>query len=400
MNARRVYIVAALLLVLAIAGCNHAHNDAQIAGDVVTRINSDANVPTKQITVTSNDGVVTLAGNVTSDAERNAAANDAAHVAGVKTVVNNLQVGATTAAAAPAPVEQPAPETVPAPAEPARKPSARTHRVAQNESHSSGSTTSSMSNSTPSTPAVTTPAPTVAAAPPLPPPPPKPVTIESGTTLSVRMIDAIDTARNQPGDTFRATLDSPITVDDKVIIPQGAEITGRVAELKTSGHFAGKPELALELTSVSMNGRKYTLHTDQYSREGSSRGKNTAAKVGGGAAIGSIIGAIAGGGKGAAIGGVVGAGAGGGVQAASKGQSVKVASEALLSFRLESPLTVTPVNSINRNRGSDYRDSSSDYRSTPSDYSDNSSSTTDGGPQTVDENHRPVLKRRSGDQQQ
>jgi hypothetical protein len=398
MNARRVYIVAALLLVLAIAGCNRAHNDAQIAGDVVTRINSDANVPTKQITVTSNDGVVTLAGNVTSDAERNAAANDAAHAAGVKTVVNNLQVGATTAAAAP--VEQPAPETAPAPEEPARKPSARTHRVARNESHSSGSTTSSMSNPTPSTPAVTTPAPTVAAAPPPPPPPPKPVTIESGTTLSVRMIDAIDTARNQPGDTFRATLDSPITVDDKVIIPQGAEITGRVAELKTSGHFAGKPELALELTSVSMNGRKYTLHTDQYSREGSSRGKNTAAKVGGGAAIGSIIGAIAGGGKGAAIGGVVGAGAGGGVQAASKGQSVKVASEALLSFRLESPLTVTPVNSINRNRGSDYRDSSSDYRSTPSDYSDNSSSTTDSGPQTVDENHRPVLKRRSGDQQQ
>jgi len=257
-----------------------------------------------------------------------------------------------------------------------------------------------MSNSAPSTPAVTTPAPTVAAAPPLPPPPPKPVTIESGTTLSVRMIYAIDTARNQPGDTFRATLDSPITVDDKVVIPQGAEITGRVAELKSSGHFTGKPELALELTSVSMNGRKYTMHTDQYSREGSSRGKNTAAKVGGGAAIGSIIGAIAGGGKGAAIGGVVGAGAGGGVQAASKGQSVKVASEALLSFRLESPLTVTPVNSINRNRGSDYRDSSSDYRSTPSDYSDNSSSTTDGGPQTVDENHRPVLKRRSGDQQQ
>jgi hypothetical protein len=400
MNARRVYIVAALLLVLAIAGCNRAHNDAQIAGDVVTRINSDANVPTKQITVTSNDGVVTLAGNVTSDAERNAAANDAAHVAGVKTVVNNLQVGATTAAAAPAPIEQPAPETAQTPEEPARKPSARTHRVARNESHSSGSTTSSMSNSAPSTPAVTTPAPTVAAAPPPPPPPPKPVTIESGTTLSVRMIDAIDTARNQPGDTFRATLDSPITVDDKVIIPQGAEITGRVAELKASGHFAGKPELALELTSVSMNGRKYTLHTDQYSREGSSRGKNTAAKAGGGAAIGSIIGAIAGGGKGAAIGGVVGAGAGGGVQAASKGQSVKVASEALLSFRLESPLTVTPVNSINRNRGSDYRDSSSDYRSTPSDYSDNSSSTTDSGPQTVDENHRPVLKRRSGDQQQ
>ncbi|MBV9610216.1 MAG: BON domain-containing protein [Acidobacteria bacterium] len=398
MNARRVYILAALLLVLVVAGCNRARNDAQIAGDVVTKINSDANVPTKQITVTSNDGVVTLAGNVTSDAERGAAANDAAHVPGVKTVVNNLQVGATTAAATPAPVEQPAPEATPAPEPPAPKPTARTHRAARTGSQSSSSMTTSSATSAPSTPAVSTPAPSVATAPPPPPPPPKPVTIESGTTLSIRMIDGIDTARNQPGDTFRATLDSPITVDDKVVIPQGAEITGRVAELKNSGHFTGKPELALELTSVSMNGRKYTLHTDQYSREGGSRGKNTAAKVGGGAAVGSIIGAIAGGGKGAAIGGVIGAGAGGGVQAASRGQSVKVPSEALLSFRLESPLTVTPVGSINRTRGSDYRDSSSDYRNNNStDYSDNSSYSS--GPQTVDDNNRPVLKRRNDQQQ-
>jgi len=399
MNARRVYILGALLLVLAVAGCNRARNDAQIAGDVVTRINSDANVPTKQITVTSSDGVVTLAGNVTSDAERNAAANDAAHAPGVKTVVNNLQVGATTAAAAqPAPAEQP-PE--PAPEEPARKPSARTHRAARSDYRNSASTMASTPSPAPSAPAVTTPAPTVAATPPPPPPPPKPVTIESGTTLAVRMIDAVDTARNQPGDTFRATLDSPITIDDKVVIPQGAEITGRVAELKSSGKFAGKPELALELTSVSMNGRKYTLHTDQYSREGSSRGKNTAEKVGGGAAVGSIIGAIAGGGKGAALGGIIGAGAGGGVQAASKAQSVKVPSEAVLSFRLQNPVTVTPVGSINRNRGSDYRDSSSDYRSTSnnnSDYSDNSSYSNDG-PHTVDENNRPVLKRRPDQQQ-
>ena len=392
MNARRVYILGALLLALVIAGCNRARNDAQIAGDVVTGINSDANVPTKQITVTSKDGVVTLAGNVTSDAERNAAAADASHVPGVKTVVNNLQVAPTTAAAQP--VEQPAPEPTPAPEEPARKPSARAHH-ARSSSRSSDTNMASNSSPAPSTPAVITPAPTVAAAPPPPPPPPKPVTIESGTTLSIRMIDAVDTARNQPGDTFRATLDSPVTIDDKVVIPQGAEISGRVAELKSSGKFTGKPELALELTSVSMNGRKYTLHTDQYSREGSSRGKNTAAKVGGGAALGTIIGAIAGGGKGAAIGGVIGAGAGGGVQAASKAQSVKVASEALLSFKLESPLTVTPVSSINRNRGSDYRDSSSDYRNNSStDYSDNSSS-SNSGPQTVDENNRPVLKRRS-----
>jgi hypothetical protein len=83
--------------------------------------------------------------------------------------------------------------------------------------------------------------------------------------------------------------------------------------------------------------------------EGSSRGKNTAAKVGGGAALGAIIGGIAGGGKGAAIGAGIGAGAGTGVQTVTKGQQIKLASESVLNFNLEAPLNVTPSATRNRN---------------------------------------------------
>ncbi len=374
MNARRlVYVLSVLALLLVVAaGCSRARNDAQIAGDVVTKINSDANVPTKQITVTSNNGVVTLAGNVTSDAERNAAANDAAQVAGVKTVVNNLSVAPATAAVAPAPQpveEQPQPEEPP-------KPAARRH-VARSTPRQSYAAPQS------SAPAMTStaPAPMGAATAPPPPAPPKPVTLEQGTVLAVRTIDAIDTATANAGDTFRATLDSPITVNDNVVIPRGAEIVGRIAEAKGAGHFAGKPELALELSSLKMNGRQYTLHTNQYTKEGESRGKNTAEKVGGGAAVGAIIGAIAGGGKGAAIGSVIGAGAGGGVQAATKAKQIKVPSEALLSFRLESPLTVTPVSSVSRgssSSGNDYTDSNT--------YNDPNYSS--------DDPNAPVLRRR------
>ncbi len=74
-----------------------------------------------------------------------------------------------------------------------------------------------------------------------------------------------------------------------------------------------------------MAGRSYSIETDQYKREGSSRGKNTAAKVGVGAAIGAIIGGIAGGGKGAGIGAAAGGGLGGGVQPATKGQQIRPA---------------------------------------------------------------------------
>ena len=91
-----------------------------------------------------------------------------------------------------------------------------------------------------------------------------------------------------------------------------------------------------------MGGKTYELHTSEFRKEGAGRGKNTAAKVGGGAALGAIIGAIAGGGKGAAIGATVGAGAGTGVQAVTKGQQIKLPTESVLNFQLLSPLTVTP----------------------------------------------------------
>lgn len=74
---------------------------------------------------------------------------------------------------------------------------------------------------------------------------------------------------------------------------------------------------------------------------GGSRGKNTAEKVGGGAALGAIIGALAGGGKGAAIGAGVGAAGGGVYQGATHGQQVRIPSETKLDFQLDQPVTVT-----------------------------------------------------------
>lgn len=410
MNARRSFYVLALAALLALAlvsGCSRARNDAQIAGEVQGKIYADSNVPTKGITVASSNGIVTLSGTVGSDLERQAVAADAAQVEGVKTVVNNLQVAPpATAQAEPEPAPQPEPSRAAAP-----------RRRASPKVYSNRPVT--IPSSVPA-PAVTPSAPsTTAMAPPPPPPPPRPVTIPDGTVLQIRMIDSVDSATNKPGDRFHATLDTPITINDKVIVPQGADVEGRVAELKSAGHFAGKPEIALELTALNINGRRYSLHTNQYSREGSSRGKNTAAKVGGGAALGSIIGAIAGGGKGAAIGGVIGAGAGGGVQAATKAPSIHVESEALLSFTLQDPLTVTPVSTLQRtrsNRIADYGDSqdqpqlrrsrrNSDYddsnpQAQPSppgangDYSDSQDQPPPQQQQPDDYSNDPVLKRR------
>jgi hypothetical protein len=178
---------------------------------------------------------------------------------------------------------------------------------------------------------------------PAPPPPPQKVTIPAGTTLAVRLVDAIDSEKNQSGETFRATLNSPLAVEGEVAIPAGYDVEGHLVEVKSAGKFAGQSVVVLQLDRISVGGRSYSVQTDQYKRQGSSRGKNTAEKVGAGAAIGAIIGGIAGGGKGAGIGAAAGGGLGGGVQAATKGQQIKLPSETVLNFTLQNPLTVVPA---------------------------------------------------------
>lgn len=165
------------------------------------------------------------------------------------------------------------------------------------------------------------------------------VTVPAGTHLLVRMIDSVDSNKNHPGDIFRASLESDLDVNGVVVARKGADVYGRLAEAKEAGHFEGKSDLKLELTDLVINNQRQPIMTGDYEVSGSSRGSNTAKKVGGGAVAGAIIGAIAGGGKGAAIGAGVGGGAGAAVQVLTKGQQVHVPSETLLDFRVEQPFT-------------------------------------------------------------
>jgi hypothetical protein len=304
MNLRNMYcsMLAILLGVGLLLGCSRSRTDAQIASDIQSKINSDSNIPTKEIMVGAIDGVVTLSGAVTSEFERTAAGNDASQVAGVKTVVNDLQV-ASAVVSAPARVSAPSRQR-------ARSGSSAVVRQSA---------------------AVL-------------------VTIPEGTPLSVRLVDSIDSNKNKDGDIFHATLDSPILAGGHVIVPKDADVEGEIQGLKSAGHFTGRSEIALMLTKMSFNGKSYALETNEYKKEGASRGKRTAETVAGGAAIGALIGGLTHGGKGAAIGAGLGAGAGTGVQAVTKGQQIQIPSETMLEFQLNAPLTVEP-SATSRNAG-------------------------------------------------
>jgi hypothetical protein len=169
------------------------------------------------------------------------------------------------------------------------------------------------------------------------------ITIPAGQSLLVRMIDGVDSAKNHVGDAFHATLETDLTIGDTVVARKGTDVYGRLANAQKSGTFTGSSELQLELTRLVIDGRDYPVVSSDYSLKGKGQGASTAKKVGGIAAAGAIIGAIAGGGKGAAIGAAAGGATGAGVQVLTKGQQVKVPSETLLEFRLQQPVTVAPT---------------------------------------------------------
>jgi hypothetical protein len=134
---------------------------------------------------------------------------------------------------------------------------------------------------------------------------------------------------------FAASLGEPVVVDGQTVIPRGVDVVVKLVDAKESGKLTGRSILTLDLMSLSVNGRMVDVNTETVTEESSSRGARTAEVAGGTALLGTIIGAIAGGGKGAAIGLGSGAAAGAGAEILTKGQRVRIPSETRLTFVLE-----------------------------------------------------------------
>ena len=164
--------------------------------------------------------------------------------------------------------------------------------------------------------------------------------LAAGTSLVVRLIDDVDSERDAVGQTFRASIDEPVVLDGRTVIPRGADVVAKLVADRQAGRLTGRTELTLDLQSVTVNGRKVEVTTQEVTQQSESRTRETATRTGGAAALGAVIGAIAGGGKGAAIGAVTGAAAGGAVQVLTKGPKVRIPSETRLTFTLQNPLTL------------------------------------------------------------
>src|SRR5712691_3360832 len=330
MRTRTAFLAALLALMGLAAACNSARNDAAITTNIKAKMFSDPQLKTATLDVSAKNGVVTLTGQVPDDSARSEAFKLASETPGVTKVNDQMTVATAQEAASPAP------------AEPERAPKSVKRSSARRPASSSASATRGQTAVPQSAPVTSTDT-ASSATPPAPPPPPQPKTVEipAGTLVTVRTIDAIDSAKNRTGEVFKTSLDAPIVMDNEVVVPAGADVYMKLVESRSAGHIAGRSELALELVRMVFQGKSYNLVSGEYRQTGASRGKRSAETIGGGAALGAIIGAIAGGGKGAAIGATVGGAGGTGVQAATKGQQIKIPSETRLDFRLDQPVSVT-----------------------------------------------------------
>jgi len=166
------------------------------------------------------------------------------------------------------------------------------------------------------------PEPTQAPAPaPQPDPPPAPsVTLRAGTLLPVRLGESLSSEHNRAGDTFTATLDAPLVVDEFVIAERGA----------------------LELTKLNTSdGQHVVIQTDPFRKQAATSTEQDVGIVAAAAGVGAVIGDMAGGGKGAGIGAAAGGAAGAGGVMITRPKAVALPSETKISFRLRQTITIT-----------------------------------------------------------
>src|SRR5260370_19996950 len=235
MRKKRISVLALLLALTFSVSCSRlgAPSDDAITTDIKAKMFSEPALKNAAVDVSSKGGVVTLAGQVPDDAARLAAYKIATEAKGVTKVNDQMSVVAAEAAAPElaVPAATPAPEPAARPAKPRRASSPTRSREAASAAE---------------------PAPAAGAAAPAAPPAPQPVTVTvpANTVVTVRTVDSIDSKTNHAGEVFKASLDAPIVVDNKVLLPSGADAYVKLGSASSAVHIAVRSELGMELSII------------------------------------------------------------------------------------------------------------------------------------------------------
>jgi hypothetical protein len=176
--------------------------------------------------------------------------------------------------------------------------------------------------------------------------PPAPVleelVVAAQSVIGLQMETSVTSERARLEDEVVARVTRDVKVGDRVAIPAGARAQGEVTLVERGGRVRERARLGVRFTSIVLaDGTRLPIQTEAVLREGDPPGRESAAKIGGGAIGGAIIGGILGGAKGAAIGSTVGAGAGTAAVMTGGRNHATLSSGAPLTVRLEEPVVIT-----------------------------------------------------------
>jgi hypothetical protein len=168
------------------------------------------------------------------------------------------------------------------------------------------------------------------------------VVIPAGTRLSVELRSSVASDSSRVEDAVRGTVRRPIVINGVTVVPVGATVLGHVTDATRSARVKGLARVAFRFNQLDLpgEGHRLPIRTNVIARQAQPTKKADATKIGGGAAAGAVIGAIAGGGDGAAKGAAIGGAAGTGVVLATRGKEVRLAPGTPVVVRLLQPLTV------------------------------------------------------------
>src|SRR5260370_13116926 len=121
------------------------------------------------------------------------------------------------------------------------------------------------------------------------------VTVPEGTSIVVRLDQTISSKTSHSGDTFTATVAQPVSIGDKVAIPEGSTASGTVVTAKARGRFKGAAILKIVLNQGTVRNNNYTVDTNADSRYIKGKGKHTATMIGGAAGLGALLAGLPGG---------------------------------------------------------------------------------------------------------
>jgi len=169
---------------------------------------------------------------------------------------------------------------------------------------------------------------------------PSEITIPAKTEIEVRLDQSIATNRVVSGDPFSATVATPVLVSGQTVIPEGSPVQGKIISVHEAGRLKGVAELRLALESVDVYGNSYDIHSSTFTRFGHNHEKRNWEIIGGGSVGGTLLGALAGGGKGALIGMPIGAGAGVTGAALTGKKDIVIPAETAMTFQLIKPVEV------------------------------------------------------------